>query len=188
MKIDGIKSNNSFQGYYKLPKNKVNAEIINNHLQPLMNEYNKAIFVFSGKNPFASDYVKNLQELANKNGVQAHWLRNNAKNYGVELPNDELDTIFVATEYNDTNNVLSLCQNIIIGSVFNLTKAMAKNFLRLFKPVAESKPYWLDGIKVSADTYKKAQIKFDKFIKTKNVKELDNASELIQAIQNEINA
>lgn len=188
MKIDGIKSNNSFQGYYRLPNNKINAEIIYNHLQPLMNEHNKAIFVFSGKNPFSSNYIKNLQDLAKQNGVQTHWIINNAKNYGVELPNEELDTIFVATENKDTDEILSLCQNLIIGSIFGLAKAMTKNFFRLFNSAAESRPYWLDGTKVIADTYNKTQAKFDKFISKKDVKQLDTASELIQSIRNEISA
>lgn len=93
-----IKSSPNFTGFYKIPKR---SDEITQLVSNCCKHKNESIIILNGDYPFIDCFEKIYENIAQENGGALNWLRNNAKNHGIVIPEINKDSTIVITTQKD---------------------------------------------------------------------------------------
>lgn len=105
MNINRI-DNTNFNGMYKIPYSAKNMQELKDFVLPTYKGIsNEPVFIFSGNNPFKVGLDTIMETIAKSNNSSIEWLKMNAKNHGIELP-DNNDTLHIISTEKDIKKLL----------------------------------------------------------------------------------
>ena len=102
MQINNQSYNIKFSGIYRLPNTAENANAIKHYVLPMYNEIkHDKIFIFPGNNPFRIGVDIIMDMIAKSNHSSREWVKMNAQNYGINIPNLNEEVIHVISSTKD---------------------------------------------------------------------------------------
>lgn len=183
MKVENIKSSENFRGYYKLPYKGAEKEIIDSYLPKLLEFKELYIHSFIGSNPESSLYMSYVKNTAEANNASVHWVHNHAKNFGLDVPIDELDTITIVTGRKDREDILKFSAKQLLKGVARIVKFWCKSPFLTHNP---TEPLYIRHLKMIAKDFQTSQKAFDKFMANKDLKYVEKFSNFIEHLRCEV--
>lgn len=187
MKVDNIQTSSNFTGYYRLANTKENQKILYEFIIPNAELADFPIKVLFGRTPVAPGLMKFLKKHAEQNNASLNWLRNNAKIYNLDLPVDNLDKMTIATGRKDVDKIKNFELKLFLKTTFLTLKDMLKTIFNIkSKKHINKEPYYITDLRYWTEVYNSSQNKFNKFLENNNVSNLDNISEFLYSLADEI--
>ena len=130
MKIQNTSSNANFKAYYKVPYDSRTALLNRSGIMPSYGFINnEPALTFVGDNILAGVFNKQLERIAKAAGGTVEWLKNNARNYGLKVPDSDMSHLTVVTGLKDIRDI----ENFAIENHKSYGKFALSTFAKVYK-------------------------------------------------------
>lgn len=181
MKIQNTTARVNFGAYFKVPYNKDTLMLNPTGLLPSYGIINKEpALTFVGDSMLAGVFNKQIEKIAKAAGGTVDWLKNNAKNYGLKIPEIDTSHLTIVTGFDDIREI----EEYAIKHQKGFSKFSFRTFAKVYKSLKfifnnENK---LPGHIISLNLILKDYIPhikdFNKFMSNKNKIKLHSIEEI----------
>ena len=184
MEIRNINSTPKFTGIYRFPN--VDAKMVKNiseHMTFFANVTKNPVYLFSGRHPLESKVVETIIETVPECKQYSYdWLVQNAKNFGISLPDSKVVDAWVFTN-KDITLLKECCEkfDLILKGDESFWGALKKMFFSSETP-RRRLPHHLRELEDIADKNEKMVETFQQVIQDKEVVKVDSLHNLIYSV------
>lgn len=184
-----INSKPNFTGYYRISKPTDNIKCCTEEIRLLYRVLKgKQIAVISGDYPFAQAFDNTYNNIANEEGYCLEWLRQNARNHGVSIPEPNNDSITFITTQKDISDLVAYIETNFkkISKCFTPFSRLKFKLLALLHIGNDADlPLYLKIVKHIASSEQNSIDEFEKYFINKNIINLTSKEDLIEKLLSE---
>ena len=176
------KNSPAFTAYYRVPNTSINKEKVLEAITKYQQVKNRVALAYEGKNPLQVDLKTEFENLAREQGGSLSWLAQNAKYYGIKIPEIKTDVITIVTDNNDIIGILNFLKKRlksynIFSRIYNLVTNKAGYSLK--------NPEHINYLKSLLHIYNTEEKEFSKFIANKKICNYNSTDDLLNAMMTE---
>lgn len=183
MKIQKTSENINFVAYYRIPYKQSIPNLPQGGVMPLYGYIkNKPILVFLGDYLLTGQINHHIDKIAKSAGGSVEWLRNNAKNFGVNFDKINTSYVTVVTGYNDITEFENFAlkqEKQKRSGIINKLKTFFKA-LKIIKDNYDVYPRHILSLKIVLNNFAEHINNFNEFMSSKNKIHLNSIEDLIK--------
>lgn len=177
-----VNNSPNFTGFYKIPQK---SEEFTKLVSSCCEHKKESVIILNGNYPFFDSFEQVYEKIANENGGGINWLRNNAKKYGINIPQDDKNTTLVITSQKDVVEFLNYYKKYSKSLISNFgplsrIKFLICDTLRIGKDA--DLPLYLKIVKHLAQTEEKFIKIYNEYLSNKNVINISSFEEFLEKI------